>query len=496
MLDSQPKLHQSQQLDFYDEQLFGNEAGEDEDPKVLSSYFITKAKFNKFLSLDRSFGIVRARKGMGKSSLLSKLAYDVLNADQQAIIVSVTGADLLSYGNFDDRDHLKLQNEWKKALSARINLELGSRIGFAWTDHQMALVESAELVGYKDRNLIDALLNRIKIKKLPIEFINPPPKDPGILLEKYIADKKDADIWLFVDDIDSTFSADEIQKARVSSFFSACRALSRDVKGIKIRVSVRTDVWTTIRYNEDLDKCEQYAIDINWSRTELDKIVSNKILSYLKRYHPSMIIKECDIESSLDREELISLVFMKKMRWSGSRVPPFTPIRVLGAKRPRWMSQLCRLSAEAAAERNMTRVGIQDVNHILTNFGRLRINDIYKEHSHQFNELQKLIETFSKGLKKYSTNELLTKIQEGFVKRVGIDGIGKIDGENYIRPLQLAQLLFRVGFILLREIPHPDSPPQFIDFDERPELLTDPSLDYTQCIWEIHPSYRGILGIA
>ncbi|MEB5837483.1 hypothetical protein MXF26_14595 [Pantoea dispersa] len=495
MVDFKQKLDHSKGLDFYDERLFGNEAGEDEDPNILSSYFITKSNFNKFMSLQRSFGIVRARKGMGKSSLLSKLAFDVLNDDKQAIVITTTGADLLSYGNFEERDHLKLQNEWKKALSARINLELGKRIGFAWTDHQMALVESAELVGYKDMSFIDALLNRIKIKKLPIEFINPPPKDPGILLEKYLADKKDADIWLFIDDIDSTFAADDIQKARVSSFFSACRALSRDVKGMKIRVSVRTDVWTTIRYNEDLDKCEQYAIDINWTRTELDKIISNKILSYLKRYHPELIKKDCDIELSPDRDELISLVFMNRIRWSGSHVSPFTPIRVLGAKRPRWMSQLCRLSAEAAADRKMSKVGIQDVNHILTNFGRLRVNDIYKEHSHQFNDLQKLIETFSKGQKKYTTDDLINKINSGFVNRMGENGIGKIDGENYQRPLQLAQLLFRIGFILLREIPYPDSPPKFIDFDERPELLTDPSLDYTNYIWEIHPSYRGILGI-
>ncbi|WP_162234894.1 hypothetical protein, partial [Pseudomonas chlororaphis] len=109
--------------------------------------------------------------------------------------------------------------------------------------------------------------------------------------------------------------------------------------------------------------------------------------------------------------------------------------------------------------------------------------------------LQKLVETFSKGQKRYTTEQLLNKIKNGFVERVGVDGIGKIDSENYIRPLQIAQLLYRIGFVLLRETPNPGSPPSFVDFDERPELLTDPSLDYTDCIWEVHPSYRGILGI-
>lgn len=482
-------------MDFYDENLFGNEAGEDEDPEVLSSYFITKNKFNKFLSHSRNFGIVRARKGMGKSSLLSKLAYDVIKSDRKALVISVTGADLLSFGNFQDNDHLKLQNEWKKALSARINHELGSRLGFAWTDDQMALVEASEIVGYKGKNLVGSLLGRIKSKHIPIEIAAQATKDSSALLERYINENKNTNIWLFVDDIDSTFSADEIQKARVSSFFSACRSLARDCKGLNIRASVRTDVWTTIRYNEDLDKCEQYVIDISWSRTELEKIISKKILSYVNRYHKNEVTKHWDVERSSDRDRLINLVFMDKLRWSGNRVPPFTPIRILGAKRPRWMSQLCRLSAEAAADRNMKKAGIQDINHILSDFGRLRVNDIYKEHSHQFNDLQKLIETFSKGDKRYPTDSLLNKIESGFVNRVGSEEVGSIDGEKYMRPLQMAQLLYRIGFILLREVPNPNSPPRFVDFDERPELLTDPSLSYAGLVWEVHPSYRGILGM-
>ncbi len=482
-------------IDFYDEELFGNEAGEDEDPAILSSYFITKNKFNKFFSQSRRFAIVRARKGMGKSSLLSKMAYDVKNNEPENIVISITGSDLLSYGNFNSTDHLSLQNEWKKALSARINFELGNRIGFAWTDDQMALVEASELSGYRGKNLVGSLISRIRSKHLPIEVTANTERDAGALLSRYSSTHSNIKIWLLVDDIDSTFSADEVQKARVSSFFSACRSLTRDVDGLFIRASVRTDVWTTIRYNEDLDKCEQYTIDISWTRTELEKIISKKILSYIKRNHKSTLFDSYSVDSSKDRELLVSLVFMDRLRWAQSRVPPFTPIRILGAKRPRWMSQLCRLSAEAAADREVKRVGIQEINHILSDFGRLRVNDIYKEHSHQFSHLQKLVETFTRGKKRYKTDDLLLKIENGFVDRVGEDSVGYIDGEDYIRPLQIAHLLYRVGFILLREIPNPGSPPRFVDYDERPELLTDPSLDYADYVWEVHPSYRGILGI-
>ncbi|MFN4501130.1 hypothetical protein ACK3XA_29740 [Klebsiella grimontii] len=131
MLNTKKKINYSKQLDFYDENLFGNEAGEDEDPKVLSSYFITKEKFNKFMSLQRSFGIVRARKGMGKSSLLSKLAYDVSNKDNRAIVISVTGADLLSYGNFEHKDHLR-EGANKQVISSQADSLI--KISRIWAD--------------------------------------------------------------------------------------------------------------------------------------------------------------------------------------------------------------------------------------------------------------------------------------------------------------------------------------------------------------------------
>ncbi len=481
-------------LDLSDEEIFGNEAGEDEDPEILSTYFITKKKFNKFLSKSKKFGIARAKKGMGKSSLLSKLAFDV-NKDDNNIVITVTGSDLLSFGTFNENDHLKLQNEWKTALSARINYELGNKIGFAWTDDQMALVEASELSGFKGKNLVGSLLQRIKSKHIPIESKKQGIDNPSVLLERYMNSDKDFNIWIFIDDIDSTFSADEIQKARVSSFFSACRSLTRDINGLFIRASVRTDVWTTIRYNEDLDKCEQYSIDITWTKSELEKIISKKILSYINRNHNNTITSDWDVGNPSIRHLLIAYIFENTLPWNKSRVSPFVPLRILGAKRPRWISQLCRLSAEAASDREIKRVTMQDINFILTDYGRLRVNDLYKEHNHQFAELQKLIETFSRGQERYKTSDLLLKIEDGFVQRIGEATIGMIDGETYSKPLQLAHLLFRIGFIQLRDKPSPDSPPNFIDYGERPELLTDSTFDYNNYIWEIHPSYRGVLNI-
>ncbi|ELL0574980.1 hypothetical protein Q6U63_004355 [Vibrio fluvialis] len=478
------------ELDFYDD-IFGNDAGEDELPEILSSYFIDKPIFKDFFNPKNRFNIVRAKKGMGKSAMLSKFSWDRRQEAEDSIVISLTGSDLLSFGSFQGTDHLTLQSEWKKALSARINLELANHIGFAWTDTQMAVVEASELAGYKGKNLVGSLLSRIKVKKLPIELIQSKAASSDALLSRYMAENSNISVYLLIDDIDSTFSADEIQKARVSSFFSACRSITRDIQGISIRASVRSDVWTTIRYNEDLDKCEQYTTDIRWSNTDLEKIIANKILSYIKRTYKG---PEISWDISHNRSDLIELVFMRRITWGRSKVTPYTPLRILGAKRPRWMTQVCRLSSRAASDRDMKKVSIQDINYIMREFGRLRVNDIYKEHAHQFEHLQLLIESFSGGVSQYQTGPLLKKIKNSFVAKFdSIGDIGHVDTVPCNSELQLAHLLFRIGFIQNRvgTVRNPD----FIDYQDRPELLSDPSEKYDTLNWEIHPSYRSILAI-
>ncbi|WES89456.1 P-loop ATPase, Sll1717 family [Dickeya fangzhongdai] len=479
-------------LNFYDD-IFGNDAGEDEKPEVLSSYFIDKPQFKSFFSTEYKLGIVRARKGMGKSAMLSKFSWDRGQEEHESVIISITGSDLLSFANFSSTDHLTLQNQWKKSIAARINLELANHIGFAWTDTQLAIVEASELSGFKGRNLIGSLISRIKTQKIPIEIKSPQLPDANALLERYMREYKNTSVYLLVDDIDSTFSADEIQKARVSSFFSACRAITNDIQGIVIRSSVRSDVWTTIRYNEDLDKCEQYITDIKWTRTDLEKIISNKILSFIKRNFGEKY-RDWNIEDN--RKELIELIFMSRITWGSSKVEPYKPIRILGAKRPRWMTQLCRLSSRAAADREMKRVSIQDINYIMAEFGRLRVNDIYKEHSHQFSHLERLIECFSSGKRSYKTQELMDKIKNSFISKFkSTDDIGLIDSVPFKSEIQLAHLLFRIGFIQNKTSNTEKGPSIFIDYQERPELLSDPSKDYAELDWEIHPSYRSILSI-
>lgn len=495
LLDKDPQFRLFP-VDLEDGTLFGNDAGEDELPELLASYFVDQPSFVQFFRTSTPFQIARSRKGMGKSAMLSKLAYDLKHVGQDnPIVIQTTGADLLGLAHPERYDYLSLQNYWKMVLCSRVNIELGKDVGFAFSDTAMALVQNAEISGFKERNIVGSLLSRIKSSKIPIEVILPSIGNHEELLRRALVERSDKKVWLLIDDIDATFVNNEQQRAVVSTFFSACRVLVREVKDLHIRASVRTDVWTTFFQNEDLDKCEQYVTDIAWPGTELKAILSKKIYSYLVRTYPNFAASAVD-DFREEADRYIEWVFERRIRWGQAHVPPFIAIRVLSAGRPRWMAQLCRLSGQATVQAKQQMIGGQQINSTMKRYVRLRLNDLYKEHSHQFADLQKLIETFSGRGVKFTSAAVTRELQNRYVVPVGVNNIPLIDGYAFKYAVQLAHFLFKIGFLSARREQGGDAGgADFVPYEERPELLTDfRNLD-DGMTWEIYPSYRLMRGL-
>lgn len=483
------------EIDLTDSDLFGNDAGEDEDPEILAAYFVESEAYKRFYDRGGKLHVARARKGMGKSALLAKFAYELRSKQSQPLVIQVTGADFVGFEGIEPHDFPGFINKWRQLLCSRINVELAKNIGFASSDTEITMVESAEVDGYKGRNLLGCLLARVGGKLPELEAggakvggltVSPVvAKNNFELLKRYADEATDASVWLLVDDIDSTFVDTPASRARTSSFFSACRSLVREIDGVRIRASVRTDVWTVVSKNEDLDKFEQYITDIVWSGEEFRTILSKRIFAYIKRKFP-----EFPGINSGDDDTIFDAIFVHRLNWGDKLVQPFHPIKILSAGRPRWMSQLCRLSGAAAKRHHRCRIGIQEINASMEQFGNYRLSDLYKEHSHQFSHLQKLIECFAGGFTIYETEAFLQRITEGYILKIGAAGIPELEGEKYISPLQLAHFLYKIGFIVARPASN-----EFVVYEDRPSLLRhDLSLDRT-LRWEIQPSYRQALGI-
>ncbi|MBI5280816.1 MAG: hypothetical protein HY858_03970 [Candidatus Solibacter usitatus] len=134
--------------DLLAQDLFGNEAGEDEVPEVLESYFVDQVAFKPFYTEGNRFHIIRSRKGMGKSALLRKVLLDEEKRSPDAIVVYLKGSDLIALQPMDAKTAHEHVFSWQQRICSRINLEIGRRIKLAIADDSITLVESAELAGW------------------------------------------------------------------------------------------------------------------------------------------------------------------------------------------------------------------------------------------------------------------------------------------------------------------------------------------------------------
>lgn len=189
------------------------------------------------------------------------------------------------------------------------------------------------------------------------------------------------------------------------------------MKGLNIRASVRTDVWTILRnHDEALDKCEQYMIDLSWSTKDSGEILYNKFYSYFGERYPDMDLGEKNFRNKDSQTKIFDLIFNGKLKWGNNKVTPYRAIHILGAGRPRWAAQLCRIAAEDAYNKQKDKIGSGNINFAMTEYGRYRMADLYKEHRHQCEQLEMIIEIFRDGPRSYSSIELIDLINETIIK--------------------------------------------------------------------------------
>lgn len=477
--------------DLLSDELFGNEAGEDEEKQRLSDYYLEKPENIVFFSPKKRLQFVRARKGVGKSALLNYAMYKNECEYDKDIFISIKASELITLSDVKSNDDLEWTNCWQQRICTRIAVELGKKIRFASDDDSITLVETSELSGFKGRNIISALADRItlKINSNEVEAKKLPVVNALELLKRY-STSNDQRVWLFIDDIDATFINTEENKLKTSTFFTACRYLVNDVKGLNIRASVRTDVWSLLSdFDEALDKCEQYMLDLKWSTSDTGKILAKKILTYYKEEYPSNEV--CSYSIKDDEEKIFKLFFTKTLRWGNKNVPPHRAIHILSAGRPRWAAQLCKIAAKDAYAKNREVIAISNITFAMDEFGKYRLADLYKEHSHQCSNLRSIIETFRNGPKIYRTKDLIGFIQQGIDKDI-VDAC--IDG-NVLKAsaLDIAHFLYRIGFITLRTDEY-DNALGFTRFEDQPNLLIPANLNPSD-LWEIHPAYRNALNL-
>lgn len=482
--------------------VFGNDSGEDEDPKVLADYFVEAPAFSKFFSSDRPLEIVSGRKGMGKSALLSYLHYRLSKGesriDEGALVIKVTGNDLVGLADFTGTDQARLENRWKQAICKRISLEIGARIGLAVSNDAIQMVEAAEMEGLKGKNLVSCLAGRLggligaaakaaTGASIDIDIGKGSSASPDFsaLLKRY-QEENSRNVWVLIDDVDAKFLNTDEQHQRVGAFLSAIRSLAFNVEGIRIRASIRIDVLTNLRHLEDADKLRQYIKQITWSDEALKKIFTRKILSYFKRTEPA---KYDDWSYGPENyKRIVSLIFGRNFTmYKQTEVDPFVVVMALAGKRPRWIGQLCKLAGGAAGAAFVDQRHFEGV---MGEFGREKISDLCKEHAHQFADISKLTEAFRHSDKELSRFKLFTLIEQRYVTKVTAAKVPHVNGFEYKEVSQLGEFLFKIDFISGRR------GDRWVAHFQEPTLFDSHDNEQNKVQWCVNLSYRGYLNIS
>jgi hypothetical protein len=485
---------------------FGNEAGDDVNPEELLKYFVEQHAFRHFLDNGKRLLVTTARKGVGKSALLKWTAFRIKQNDPEALVISIRGSDLVR-SNFNLSSALSTANDyahdWMMRICAIVNRHLARELRVALTDDKITLVETAELEGYKSRNLAGALIDRMMAFFVGKDHSTH--KIPTSNEIELLKRAKDRNVWIIIDDLDATYQNTDTESMSLATFFSACRYLTQDMEGVFFRVSLRTDVWALIRrYDEALDKTEQYVTEILWGQEDFLALLSLRIKANIQ--HLGLLLPTQGGDESLKsyRERLLALVFLPKMQWGDSRrissmQPSLSPARMtktyrviytLSYERPRWAIQLCKLAREAALRKGSRRITKDSIDEIWGEYGAKRIEDLIAEHKHQCPQVNELLNAFRGALRLMSREELFTWINNRVSQHLDLN----IEGTRTRSPIEIARFLYRMGFIVARS-ENDDGQYEHYRFDQMSDFLLSRTDDDFSVKWEIHPCYRQALDI-
>lgn len=463
--------------------LFGNDAAEDEEEDIFLGYVVDRPELKAFLDPSNKICVARAFKGEGKSALLRLVQARLSHGENAPLILAATGKQLSPTQAATDTD--AWVRDWKRSILHHVARELGSRVGSAWSDDAISLVEEAEQAGFKSKNFISSLFDRMKSSAIPVSRERLPVANAEKLVARWAA--RTDGIWLFVDDVDENFKNDASHKLKVASFFIAAREIVNAIPQLRIRAAIRPNTWTTLALEyEALSKVDQYNVDLRWTEPELRDVLAARVKGYLVRTNQWNELARGKAPSG---DDLIALVFQSPVEWGRKARPVHVPLVTLSRRRPRWLIELAREAAKAARARHRKTVALEDITGCLEAFGKKRIADTVAEFAPQCPQLNELIAAFSRQAEEYATNELVTTIENRILQAVTPSIVGMMGTP---RPVEVAAFLFQIGFLSARRNLE-NGEYEHLTFVDKPDLLRARTNIDDGVRWEIHPVFRQAL---
>jgi hypothetical protein len=456
--------------------IFGHEAAEDEEPERLKSYYFKSAVFEK-VTAKVGLRILVGHKGIGKSALFTVAMQEDRDRGQLPILIrpdDITGITT------DTGDFLKTIREWKHGLQEIIATKAVQELGVEQKGNLKAILTgTGRLFSFLSDSAKPYLESKVDI--------NPSQK---LLISNFL---KSNSITVYVDDLDRGWEARKTDIARVSALLNALRDLCHENKGLRFKLSLRTDVYFLVRTSdESTDKIEGSVVWFSWTNHEILALLAKRIETFFGRgvdERTLLAMPQYSIAKYLN--PVMEPAFMGKGRWS--QVPVYRVLMSLIRKRPRDLVKLCTLSARKAHDEGRRKIATVDFERSFEEYSQGRVQDTVNEFKSELAEIERLIINMKPNKKErltslgyvYRTDDLLKKIES-------ISQMGRFTFRNGLiaDPKDLAIFLYKINFLTARKVLQ-DGEIERRYFEENKYLsakFSDFGFD-----WEIHPAYRWAL---
>lgn len=444
-------------------QLFGYEDAESEPLERLQRYFFKNETYHK-VSSDHPIIILVGNKGVGKSAM-----FKVSISEEKAkgnLPILIKPDDIAELGEGDENFLLKIR-QWKYGLVKIIGSKVFREFG----------------INEDKPGILSSSVNSLKEKQnlLPSQ---------QLLIDNFLKNKK---IVVYIDDLDRGWEGKRTDINRLSALLNSVRDLSNENPGLCFKISLRTDVYFSIRNtDESSDKIEGSVIWYSWKEHEILSMLTKRILTFL-----NIPVSE-EALAKMESEDLacyLDYIFDKEFlgygKWENQ--PMYKVLLALIRKRPRDIVKLCSLAAKEAHRNGSSKITTSHFINIFEEYSYGRMQDTVNEFRTELPEIERLITSMRPTRREqthsdpfvFSTGELNIKMSE----------VMKYGGFEYscgrkATPLDLAHFLFKISFLTATKVLENGDVERKYFEDNRYFLHSAIHAGYE---WEIHPVYRWSL---
>ena len=458
------------------QKIFGSEAAEDEDISRLKNYYF-KSDIYKKIHNELPLRILVGHKGIGKSATFKISSEE--NRNSNNVVVWIRPDDIMGICD-DDTDFLRMIRSWKIGLLDIIYKNVLENVGINSDEEKKPILNgSGKLI-----KAVGEIFNK-KIK----EYV-----DSNIINKEIInAFLKNNKIFVYIDDLDRGWDSAKQGVQRISALLNASRDLTNDNEGLRIRISLRSDVYFLVRTSdESTDKIEGSVIWYSWTQHEILCMLAKRIQTYYgKNLRDNQLIKMPQFEISKKFNNIFEPRFQGVGKWENA--PTFRVLASMIRRRPRDLVKLSTLAARTAYENNHEIITSEDLRTNFDKYSQERLQDTINEYRSELPDIERLLLGMKPSRKEKHTSEEFIYTSENLIKK--IEKITEKKAFTFSKGKEatneeLAAFLYKINFLVGRK----DLEDGTIErrYFEENKYLYNSFVDFG-FKWEIHPAFRWAL---